>query len=349
MNNSRILAIDVGSGTQDILVWEPGIAPENCPKMILPSSTTIVARKVFEATAKGLPIFLTGKTMGGGPSTRAVKKHLKKGYPVYSLAEPALTFNDDLEKVRAMGIQVVEGPPEVEPRVEILMADVDMEAIGWVLKKFHIAKPDMVAIAVQDHGFSVKQSNRAVRFKQWQELLESGRPLADMIFQRPPEHLTRMRAVVETVPGAWVMDTGPAAILGALKDPWAASRLGEGLVVINIGNEHVLASLLKGEKVWGIYEHHTSLLDLQKLKDHMERFRQARLTNKEVFDDRGHGCAVLEGAGEAGPFPHTAITGPRRDEFGGLEGHRASPFGDMMLTGCFGLIEAVTWKISQKT
>ncbi len=349
MNSPRILAIDIGSGTQDILLWDPSVAPENCPKMILPSPTTIIAQKVREATAKGYDIFLTGKTMGGGPSTRAVKNHLRAGYRVFSLRHPALTFNDDLDKVQAMGVQVVEDRPTASSLVEINMADLDIDAIMDVFRRFQVAQPHIIAVAVQDHGFSPNESNRAVRFRQWQKLLESERRLEEMLFQDPPWHLTRMKAVVETVPGTWVMDTGIAAILGAMKDPWVVERLEEGVAVVNIGNEHILAALVKGNKVWGIYEHHTSLMDPSQLSDHLKRFRRGELTNHEIWKERGHGCKTLDRVKDAGAFPYTAITGPRRGEFEALDGRRAAPFGDMMLTGCFGLVEAVTWNLSQKT
>ena len=38
------------------------------------------------------------------------------------------------------------------------------------------------------------------------------------------------------------------------------------------------------------------------------------------------------------------ITGPNRENFADLGGHMAAPFGDMMLTGCFGLVKAVQGK-----
>jgi uncharacterized protein (DUF1786 family) len=102
-----------------------------------------------------------------------------------------------------------------------------------------------------------------------------------------------------------------------------------------------VAALIKGSKTWGIYEHHTSLVNPGKLKDHLDRFRREELTNEEIFADMGHGCLVLPGAGSAASFTHVTVTGPNRDRFAGLGAHMAAPFGDMMLTGCFGLVEAV--------
>ena len=69
--NNTLIAIDVGRGTQDILVYEPGRVIENSIKLVLPSPTVIVAERIREATAAGRPVFLEGFLMGGGANTRA--------------------------------------------------------------------------------------------------------------------------------------------------------------------------------------------------------------------------------------------------------------------------------------
>ena len=80
----EILAIDVGSGTQDILLYQQGMPMENCVQMILPSPTRIIAQKIHEATVSKRNIFLTGNTMGGGPCSSAVEKHLQTGLKPWS-------------------------------------------------------------------------------------------------------------------------------------------------------------------------------------------------------------------------------------------------------------------------
>ena len=346
MDLSRgVLAIDVGSGTQDILVWQQGINPENCPKMILPSATTILAALIARATHKGDDIFLSGRTMGGGPCSRAIRNHLLAGLKVFALREPALTFHDDLKKVEGMGIQIVDHKPDRGSLTELEMGDIHLGAIHRALGLFHVAIPEIVAVSVQDHGFSPTKSNRAFRFRQWTDLLRSGNGLESLLYHPPPEHLNRMTAISKKVPGAWVMDTCASAILGALQDRWAISRREEGVTIVNIGNEHTVVALVKAQKIWGIYEHHTSLLDPEKLTDHLDRFRKENLTNQEIFEGMGHGCRVISGAREASPFKHLIITGPNRERFLSLNGHMAAPFGDMMLSGCFGLVEAVRQKI----
>ena len=63
----RILAIDIGTGTQDVVLWESGVAVENLVQMVMPSPTVLVERRVRAATRQRLPLLLTGVTMGGGP------------------------------------------------------------------------------------------------------------------------------------------------------------------------------------------------------------------------------------------------------------------------------------------
>ena len=342
---NSLLAIDIGSGTQDILIWRQGMAMENSPKMVLPSATTILSGEIDRAAKRGQHLFLSGNVMGGGPSSAAVRRHLKAGLRVFAMEKPALTFHDNLDKVRAMGIEIVEKKPIFKHLKELAMGDLNLSAISQTLTLFGVSMPETVAVAVQDHGYSPNESNRVFRFKQWDELLHAKKRLSDLLYEEPPEHLTRMQAICKIAPGALVMDTGVAAILGALTDPWISARCEEGVVIINIGNEHVLAALVQGNKVWGIYEHHTSLMDLEKLEEHMARFKLGNLSNEEILDEMGHGCTILSGASRASAFHHLGVTGPNRERFSGLHGHMAAPFGDMMLTGCFGLLEAVKKRV----
>ena len=121
-----------------------------------------------------------------------------------------------------------------------------------------------------------------------------------------------MAAVAEALPGAVLMDTCAAGVRGALLDPQARDHLDHGLTVVNVGNAHTFAALVRGDRLWGIYEHHTGLLNPEKLFDHLERFQQGALTNDEVFDDQGHGCAYAPDFTARGEFAFTVITGPRR-------------------------------------
>jgi uncharacterized protein (DUF1786 family) len=141
------------------------------------------------------------------------------------------------------------------------------------------------------------------------------------------------------------MDTAPAAVAGALLD--RAVREDSRLLAVNIGNFHTLAFKLDNGKIRGVFEHHTGLLDQVKLESLLKKLAAGTLTNTEVFDDQGHGALVyseepLSAATFLNDNLELVITGPRRSMMNSsnLDIIQAAPFGDMMITGCFGLLSA---------
>lgn len=331
-----VLAIDVGGGTSDILLWEDGKEVENCAKMVLPSRTRVVAEEIRSLTSQGKDIFLGGRLMGGGPSSSAVRAHLAAGLRVFATEPAALTIHDNLSVVKEMGVEIAHSPPSGATRV--LLGDVDVEALREIFSRAGLAWPGSFAVAVQDHGYSPNGSNRLFRFNFWHEFVSRGGLLKELAFLEPPPIFTRMLAVQQALPGALVMDTGSAAVLGALQDTRARGMLSRGLTVVNVGNFHTVAALVKDERVFGIYEHHTGLLSPELLADHLERFRLGALTNDEIFTAHGHGCTVHRDVTGASDFGEVVVTGPRRRLARGLGYHQAVPFGDVMLSGCFGLV-----------
>ncbi|MCX7681518.1 MAG: DUF1786 domain-containing protein [Anaerolineae bacterium] len=337
----RILAIDVGAGTQDILLWEAGQPVENNVKLVLPSWTTVLAQRIRRATREGRPVFLTGNLMGGGPIVSAAKKHLQAGYPVYATPRAALTIRDNLDQVRAMGYTIVEAQPDVPDLLTLRTRDVDLDALSAALEPFDVVLPETVAVAVQDHGECLAGSNRRFRFQLWQEFVARGGNLLDLVYREPPPWYTRMRAVQQDAPGAVVMDTGPAALWGILTDERAAAHQAEGFIALNIGNQHTLGVLLQGEHILGLFEHHTVLLTPSRLVQLVEGLRAGTLTNEEVYQENGHGAFISPDYTPGSGFTFVAVTGPQRHLAAGLGYYFAAPYGDMMLTGCFGLVAAL--------
>ena len=337
MAESMIL-IDVGSGTQDILLYQPGKLIENCPKFIVPSRTQIVATQIRQATVLGQRIFMHGHLMGGGACALAVKKHLASGFEAYATPQVALTFSDNLSFVESMGIVLCEKAPGAT--TPIWLGDLDTLALRQAIEAFGLEYPQKLAVAVQDHGFSVTESNRTLRFRLWEEFVRQGGDLHKLVFtQDVPEVYTRMRAVREITPEAILADTGTAALLGIMADPLVIPHLSQGILAVNIGNSHTLAAAICGDRVYGLFEHHTSMLDLASLKQLIQRLQSAELTNPEVFEQGGHGATLHPGMKSGWDF--VAVTGPRRSLAKPLNWYEAAPYGDMMLTGCFGLLAGV--------
>jgi uncharacterized protein (DUF1786 family) len=350
---SKILAVDIGGGTQDILLYEEGIPVENCVKLVLPAQTQIIAGRLARATRHQQPVFLCGRLMGGGALVGALRQHLAAGLQAYATPQAARTVRDNLDEVAAMGVQIALQPPEGH-FYGIYLQDLDLDSLRQALELFDVTLPDTIAVALQDHGECIGKSNRKFRFEHWERFLARGGTLRDLIYGGPgtpdvgpvrdvPAYLTRMLSLREAVPGAFVMDTGAAAIRGALLDPAVEAHRPQGLMIVNAGNQHTLAALIRGDSILGIFEHHTGLLTPDRLRDYLQRFARGQVTNEEVYDDQGHGCAYSQEAAAAGngsPWSFVAVTGPQRRLAEGL-GYFAAPHGDMMLSGCFGLVTAV--------
>lgn len=337
-SQKSILAIDIGGGTQDVLVYDPDKTIENCFKLVLPSPTVLIKDTISKLTKANVPIHLTGTVMGGGPSVRAIKDHLKQGLAVTATAEAAKTIYDDLCRVEAMGVVLKESAPADAEAVE--MGDLDLPRFKQLFDLYQIPMPDMVAVAVQDHGEAIGESNRIVRSRHWQQLIESGGNPLDLVYSKVPEHLTRMHAVKKAYSDAILMDTGPAAILGALCDPVVAEHQQKGVVVVNIGNMHTLAFLIKENRIFGMFEHHTKMIDTDKLAQLLKRLQLGQITQDEIYNDGGHGGSISS-AGLPSSFDFIAVTGPNRHLAKKINCYQAVPHGDMMLSGCFGLIEGV--------
>ena len=162
-----------------------------------------------------------------------------------------------------------------------------------------------------------------------------------------PPIMTRMQAVADSAQDIdaplVVMDTAPAAVLGATLDSRVRQR--ERVLIANIGNFHTLAFRLGSGDIEGVFEHHTGMLDQAKLERLIRALAEGTLSHEEVFADHGHGAQI----NDAEPLAivqdgfGVVVTGPRRAmmQGSGLQPYFATPFGDMMLAGCYGLLASV--------
>ena len=343
----RILAIDMGTGTQDILLFDSEKAVENCAKMVVPSATAIAARRVRRAGENGRAIVLTGVVAGGGPVAWAVDEFVRGGGAAYATPQAAQTFDDDPERVTAMGIRIVSD--DEAARIDgdhIVLGDLDLDAIRAALRAFEVDTSfDGRALGCLDHGAAPPDvSDRVFRFEHLKRIVEGRNDL--LAFATAPGdlpgYLTRARAMVaaagEAAPVAF-MDTGPAAALGALHDERVAQN-GER-VVLNLGNMHLLGFHLHGRRVASLFEHHTGEVDAEQITAFVCRLASGTLTNEEIFTTKGHGAYHPDRSLVKAALPEmVAVTGPQRAKLRGtaLSPYFAAPFGDMMISGCFGLL-----------
>jgi uncharacterized protein (DUF1786 family) len=350
----QILTIDVGTGTQDIFLYDSRLDLENGLKMVLPSPTMIIRRKLKEATRSRQAVLLSGVIMGGGPSQWAAQDHTRAGLPLYATPDAARSFNDDLNTVREMGINVVsldEATKLGDEVIHLEMRDLYFSTIARALEGFGVSLNRLAAVgvAVFDHGNApTGYSDRQFRFDYLDQRIRQENRLSAFAYrsQDIPPIMTRMQAVADSAGDIdaplVVMDTAPAAVLGATFDPQVVNR--QRLLVANVGNFHTLAFRLGPSGIEGVFEHHTGLIDLAKLEGLLLALADGSLKHADVFGDQGHGALIYS------PEPFlfekdrygVSVTGPRRNmmRLSALNPHFAAPYGDMMITGCFGLLAA---------
>jgi len=305
----------------------------------MPSQTQVVAARIRRATRDGLSVHLYGSLMGGGASSEAALAHIAAGFPLSATPAAAATIHNNLERVTDLGVRLASEPPA--GAVSIRTGDIDLDALSAALSQFEVSTPEHFAVAVQDHGYRPGSGNNEMRFAYLQSLLDEGGDLSRMVFSAAPEGMTRMAAVLQGLGSGIVMDTGAAAVLGALGDPVVRQKAEEeGVILVNAGNMHTFATLLKGRRLYGLFEHHTGGITPAIIADLVGGLQDGNL-NPDAFREHfdGHGAAIHPAYKELGPFSFVAITGPNRAIARSLGYHEAAPFGDMMLTGAFGLVE----------
>ena len=126
-------------------------------------------------------------------------------------------------------------------------------------------------MGVFDHGNAPADvSDRKFRFDYLDERIRKLNKLSAFAYRAEavPVIMTRLQAVVDSAQDIniplVVMDTAPAAVLGATLDLKVGSR--ERVIIANVGNFHTLAFRMGSKGIEGLFEHHTGLLDLKKLE-----------------------------------------------------------------------------------
>ena len=353
----KILTVDIGTGTQDIFLYDSNLDIENGFKLVLPSPTMMVHRRLKQMLPARAPVLLSGHQMGGGPSAWAIEEYARAGIPVYMTPSAATTLNDELDKVEALGIKLVsedeaQGFPSTVHRLE--MKDFDFQLLAKTFKDYGVSLQDLeaIAVAVFDHGNAPPGvSDRQFRFDYLDERIRTRNSLTAFAFPSNdiPQIMTRLQSVADSADELpcplVVMDTAPAAVLGASFDSVVATR--QQKIICNVGNFHTLAFRLGERGIEGVFEHHTGEIDLAKLETLIRKLADGSLKHQDVFDDMGHGALMY--AEEVFPFGEddfdVVVTGPRRSMFQAkvsrLHPYFAVPFGDMMIAGCFGLLAAI--------
>ncbi|MBP3792284.1 MAG: DUF1786 domain-containing protein [Methanobrevibacter sp.] len=340
----RILAIDVGTGTQDIMIYDTEKELENSIKLVLPSPHLFISQQIRDIEND---IYFEGDIMGGGKIKNTILEHMEKGYKVVMEPTCAKTIRDDINQVKSFGIEIADENEDYESYSKIKLGDINLTKLSEFLLGYDLEFDfDKIAIAVQDHGYNENMGDRDFRFEKIREKVSE--PISPLEFgfrgDDLPEYFTRMQSVrrqvasegIEELP--LVMDTKFASIAGMCFDEVAKEL--NSYIVIDIGNGHTTAASIEDGKIQGVFEHHTSSLTGESLERYLKRLASGEITHEEVYNDHGHGAHVLNPISE---IQKVIVSGPKREliEKTNLDWHHAAPGGDVMMTGTVGLIKTI--------
>jgi uncharacterized protein (DUF1786 family) len=138
----------------------------------------------------------------------------------------------------------------------------------------------------------------------------------------------------------YVMDSGMAAILGGSMDSAAKNK--EKIVILDIATSHTVGAAMLGEEIAGFFEYHTHDISLERLEDLLAELCDGKLTHQQILKEGGHGAYLRKVIGFQAVDTIIA-TGPKRRMVAPsrLALTWGAPFGDNMMTGTVGLLEAV--------
>ena len=343
---SSYLLIDVGAGTQDILWWDD--EQDLSYKAVVSSPVRRVAAKAA-SLPKGQPLLVTGREMGGGPITRVLKERAKES-PVFITKSAAATLHHNKERVRAMGLQIVEDG--IEPRegqLRLRLGDIDVAEIEKIVTSFGVDFDfDFVAVCAQDHGVPPPGISHLVyRQDKFVKTLTEN-PFPHELLYRHDEieptwnRLRSMALDAKELPTqeVYVMDSGMAAILGATHDRSCVHR--KYSAVLDVATSHTVGAIFSQQELLGLFEVHTKDLKVEELDELLPALAKGELDNEAVLQQGGHG-AWSRGAAPFAEIGPIVATGPqrRRVKDSKLEIHWGAPMGDNMMTGTTGLLAAL--------
>jgi uncharacterized protein (DUF1786 family) len=344
----NILAIDIGAGTMDLLCYDP--IEEMHYKAVVKSPVRTMAASIAATTGN---LVVSGVEMGGGPVTETLIKRARTANVKIS-SRAAATLHHDPARVKAMGIEMVsdeniaalKNDPAYTP---IQLQDIDAGRIQQIVEGFGLPfEFEAVAVCAQDHGAApAGVSHLEFRHRLFKERLDK-HPYPHTLMFTPealPNEFNRLNSIAQAAARlptreVFVMDSGMAAILGASLDP--STRPGQTLMVLDVATSHTVGAVLTDGMLQASFEYHTHDITLQRLEQLMKNLPEGKLRHAQILAEGGHGAYLKEAPG-AGAVEAIIATGPKRRLLVGssLPITWGAPWGDNMMTGCVGLLEAL--------
>jgi uncharacterized protein (DUF1786 family) len=345
---SRFLMIDIGAGTMDILVYDT--ETELHYKAVVKSPVPHLAEK---AAAIAGNLLVVGSEMGGGPITQVLIERARQAKVVMSLSASA-TLNHDVQKVKSWGINVVDDDraDRLSGKQEyglITLSDIEPGRIEQIIKSFGVPYAfNAVAICAQDHGVpGPGVSHLDFRHNMFTASLNENPYPHTLLYasDQVPDTMNRLKSIASAagqlpVDEVYVMDSGMAAILGASLDDRCRNK--KRFLVLDIATSHTVGAAMAGNELAGFFEYHTQDITVERLENLLRDLADGRLSHEQILAEGGHGAFLRQAVG-FNTIETIVATGPKRKmladsqlpiEFG-------APWGDNMMTGTVGLMEAL--------
>ena len=344
----KFLMVDIGAGTMDVLYYDD--ETDLSYKAVVKSPVLYVAEQAQGLSGK---LLVRGGEMGGGPISEFLKKRARESEVVMS-ASAAATIHHDIDRVTSLGIKVV--PDEEAEELSqaggysaLTLDDLDPQRLRQIVEGFGVPYSfDIIGVCAQDHGVpSAGISHLDYRHHIFRNILDNNPfPQAALYDQQAvPAVLNRLRSIAAScklLPAkeAYVMDSGMAAILGASLDLQAAKK--QRIMVLDIATSHTVGAALEGGELAGFFEYHTRDITLGRLEQLLIDLADGKLEHSRVLSEGGHGAYTRKAFGYRA-CEIIVATGPKRKlvEKSRLPMHFGAPFGDNMMTGTAGLLEAI--------
>lgn len=279
--NLNILAMDIGASTQKILLYDDSYASSY--RIVMPSPSTILSRRIRQCTSEKREIVLLGDTMGGGAIEDALLSHMHAGYKVNATECSTMTFmqgtaGSTYKKINI--IRIEEGMAICTERNAqgLLTRDVDRDGLSMTFSMYNLTlDPETIAVAVKDSGMRRNDelwiSPRAEFFR---KSLPAG--IRKLAFETPPEYFPRMEGVKRTLirdfpdSAHLIMDTKAAAVFGCLR----AANTDSGIFVES-GSMNTVVASVENSEITGIIEMKTENLSPKLLEEIILAIREGTL------------------------------------------------------------------------
>ena len=345
---SRFLLIDVGAGTMDVLYFDE--QTDLGYKAVVQSPVQSIARQLTDISGN---LIVTGCEMGGGPVTQVLRDRAKTDQVVIS-ESAAATLHHDLDRVSDWGISVVSDKQSqsFQKRSDyhhLCLRDIDRDWLERIVTSFKVPFSfDIVGICAQDHGVPPAGiSHLEYRHRLYRTRLDQSPQPHALLYSatQVPPTMNRLASIAHSAADlptqeVYVMDSGMAAILGATMD--MSTHHKKNRLVLDIATSHTVGAAVQGDQLAGFFEYHTRDITLSRLESLLMDLADGKLTHDQIIDEGGHGAYIRKAFG----FKNTEIivaTGPKRKM---LQGSRlpitfGAPWGDNMMTGTVGLLEAI--------